>query len=126
MSVRVRDVNLPVNSVDHVELFIVLSNAVQRLPKIRFLLVCSTTKRSINMGQNGEKMGTLGLIFLIFPPPFFWADAPKFVTKPVDVSGERGQKVNLVCVVDGNPPPKYTWFKNADMNKVRERERETT
>ena len=38
--------------------------------------------------------------------------------KPHDVSGERGQDINMTCLVDGNPPPSYTWFKNGNMNYV--------
>ena len=46
------------------------------------------------------------------------SDDPKFIVKPHDVSGERGQDINMTCLVDGNPPPSYTWFKNGNMNYV--------
>ena len=49
---------------------------------------------------------------------FFALDDPKFIIQPSDVSGERGQDINLTCLVDGNPPPSYTWFRNGDMRHV--------
>ena len=46
------------------------------------------------------------------------SDDPRFIIEPRDVSGEKGQDAQLVCLVDGNPTPTYTWFKNGDMRHV--------
>lgn len=48
----------------------------------------------------------------------FSVDAPKFTEEPKDVSGERDQDATLTCLVDGNPAPSYTWFKNGDFQTV--------
>ena len=45
-------------------------------------------------------------------------DAPKFLREPTDISGEKGQDATLTCLVDGNPAPSYTWFKNGDFQTV--------
>ena len=49
---------------------------------------------------------------------FVCLDGPSFQTTPKSVSEDAGVKVTLVCLVDGNPEPKYTWFRNGDMQTV--------
>ena len=39
-------------------------------------------------------------------------DAPVFVKTPQDVIGEAGQRVQLQCQVDSNPPATYTWTRS--------------
>ena len=46
------------------------------------------------------------------------SDAPKWVIKPQDFSGERGQNSTLVCRIDGNPTPTYTWTRDGDYHTV--------
>ena len=46
------------------------------------------------------------------------SDAPKWVIKPQDFSGERGQNATLVCRIDGNPTPTYTWTRDGDYHTV--------
>ena len=50
--------------------------------------------------------------------PLGFTDDPRFIIEPSDVSGEKGQNAELICLVDGNPAPTYTWFKNGDMRHV--------
>ena len=45
-------------------------------------------------------------------------DDPRFIIEPSDISGEKGENAKLFCLVDGNPAPTYTWFKNGDMRHV--------
>ena len=53
-----------------------------------------------------------------FISPLGFTDDPRFIIEPSDVSGEKGQNAELICLVDGNPAPTYTWFKNGDMRHV--------
>ena len=47
------------------------------------------------------------------------SDAPIWLLKPRDFSGERGQNATLECRIDGNPSPTYTWFRDGDFHTVR-------
>ena len=49
---------------------------------------------------------------------FTVSDAPVFITEPRDVSKEKGEDASLSCLVDGNPAPTYTWFRNGDYHTV--------
>ena len=49
---------------------------------------------------------------------YLCSDAPKWVIKPQDFSGERGQNATLVCRIDGNPTPTYTWTRDGDYHTV--------
>ena len=53
---------------------------------------------------------------LNFISPF--SVAPRFLHKPEDVSGEKGSDAILTCLVEGNPDPSYTWFRNGDFQTV--------
>lgn len=48
-----------------------------------------------------------------------FSDSPRWLKRPDDFSGEKGQNATLICRVDGNPPPTYTWFKDGDFHTVR-------
>ena len=37
---------------------------------------------------------------------------PVFEKQPKDFSGKKGDKAKMTCKVDGNPKPKYIWFRN--------------
>ena len=39
---------------------------------------------------------------------------PIFEKEPEDFSGKKGDKATMTCKVDGNPKPKYIWFKNGN------------
>ena len=39
------------------------------------------------------------------------ADAPRFTTRPTNIAANKGDSVTLVCQVDANPKPIYTWNK---------------
>jgi hypothetical protein len=39
------------------------------------------------------------------------SDAPRFLTKPSNVAANKGDTISLVCQVDANPKPIYTWNK---------------
>ena len=39
---------------------------------------------------------------------------PHFLKKPEDYSGEKGKDAKMTCKVDGNPKPKYIWFRNGN------------
>ena len=67
------------------------------------------------------------IVSTIYPNPIrvqknngfsYISDEPKFVVKPTDISGEKGEDVTFVCLVDGNPTPSYTWFRNGDLRHV--------
>ena len=36
-----------------------------------------------------------------------------FVKQPEDVTGNSGERVTLECLVDSNPPGRYTWLRNS-------------
>ena len=43
---------------------------------------------------------------------------PRFLKTPEDYSGEKEQTAKLTCLVDGNPEPKYIWFRNGNQQIV--------
>ena len=43
---------------------------------------------------------------------FSVADAPVFVAAPADRVGDAGERIELECRVDSNPPPQYSWIRN--------------
>ena len=45
-------------------------------------------------------------------------DGPDFSLTPQDTIGSPGDRINLVCEVDSNPPPSYIWVKDNDIKEV--------
>ena len=46
-------------------------------------------------------------------------DSPVFVVSPKDVTGNNGDKINLRCEVDSNPPAVVSWTKDGNKSEVR-------
>ena len=48
-----------------------------------------------------------------------FSDSPVFVVSPADVTGNKGDKINLHCQVDSNPPAVVSWTKDGRKSEVR-------
>ncbi len=42
------------------------------------------------------------------------------LVEPTDISADKGQVVTLTCGADGSPPPSYIWYRNSDINQVKD------
>ena len=50
---------------------------------------------------------------------FHFPDSPLFTVLPEDVTGNNGDKINLHCEVDSNPPAVVSWTKDGNKYQVR-------
>ncbi len=65
---------------------------------------------SLRIYRTGIRSGFKFRMFLI--PASLISDAPVFVAAPADRVGDAGERIEMECRVDSNPPPTYSWIRN--------------
>ncbi|XP_023330824.1 irregular chiasm C-roughest protein [Eurytemora carolleeae] len=43
---------------------------------------------------------------------------PSWVVEPTDQAGQEREQVQLICLADSNPNPRYSWFKDGDFDNI--------